>query len=129
MKLIATFRISLSKSLNSFKYAFNGLREVTKNENNFRFHLLAAALTLSLAFHFSITATEWLFVILFIGLVTMAEVFNTALEKLVDWQSPGQHPWAGKIKDMAAGAVLLTSIAALVGGIIIFYKYFIALIS
>lgn len=126
---MALFRISIRKSLRSFRYALNGLREVTKNENNFRFHLLAAALTLSLAFHFSITTTEWLFVILFIGLVTMAEVFNSALEKLIDWQSPEQNPWAGKIKDMAAGAVLLASVAALLGGIIIFYKYFIALIN
>ena len=129
MKLIAIFRISIRKSLRSFRYAFNGLREVIRNENNFRFHLLAAAVTLSMAFHFSITATEWLFIILFIGLVTMAEVFNSALEKLVDWQSPEPNPWAGKIKDMAAGAVLLASIAALLGGIIIFYKYFIALIN
>ena len=129
MKLIAIFRISIRKSLRSFRYAFNGLREVIRNENNFRFHLLAAAVTLSMAFHFSITATEWLFIILFIGLVTMAEVFNSAMEKLVDWQSPEPNPWAGKIKDMAAGAVLLASIAALLGGIIIFYKYFIALIN
>ena len=126
---MALFRISIRKSLRSFRYAFNGLREVTRNENNFRFHLLAAALTLSLAFHFSITPTEWLFVILFIGLVTVAEAFNSALEKLIDWQSPEHNPWAGKIKDMAAGAVLLASVAALSGGIIIFYKYFVELIN
>lgn len=126
---MAEFRISIRKSIRSFRYSFNGLREVTKNENNFRFHLLATALTLSLAFHFRVTTTEWLFIIFFIGLVTMAEVFNSALEKFVDWQSPGRHPCAGKIKDMAAGAVLLASIAALVGGIIIFYKYFMALVT
>lgn len=125
---MAAFRISIRKSLRSFTYAFNGLREVTRNENNFRFHLLAAALTLSLAFHFPITTTEWLFIILFIGLVTMAEVFNTALEKLVDWQSPEHNPRAGQIKDMAAGAVMLASVTALAGGMIIFYKYFVALI-
>ncbi|MCG8320961.1 MAG: diacylglycerol kinase family protein [Cytophagales bacterium] len=125
---MAAFRISIRKSLRSFTYAFNGLREVTRNENNFRFHLLAAALTLSLAFHFPITTTEWLFIILFIGLVTMAEVFNTALEKLVDWQSPERNPRAGQIKDMAAGAVMLASVTALAGGMIIFYKYFVALI-
>lgn len=125
---MAAFRISIRKSLRSFTYAFNGLREVTRNENNFRFHLLAAALTLSLAFHFPITTTEWLFIILFIGLVTMAEVFNTALEKLVDWQSPEHNLRAGQIKDMAAGAVMLASVTALAGGMIIFYKYFVALI-
>ena len=129
MKLTAVFRVSIRKSIRSFSYAFNGLREVIRNENNFRFHLLAAALTLSLAFHFPLTATEWLFIILFIGLVTMAEVFNSALEKLVDWKSPEHHPWAGKIKDMAAGAVLLASATALLGGVIIFYKYFAALIA
>ena len=126
---MAEFRISIRKSIRSFRYSFNGLREVTKNENNFRFHLLATALTLSLAFHFRVTTTEWLFIILFIGLVTTAEVFNSALEKFVDWQSPERNPWAGKIKDIAAGAVLLASVTALVGGIIIFYKYFMALIT
>ncbi len=126
---MAIFSINISKSLRSFRYAFKGLLEVLKNENNFRFHILAMSITLGMGFYFSVTKTEWLFIILFIGMVTMAEVFNTAMEKMVDWQSPEQNPQAGKIKDIAAGAVLLASCSAFVGGILIFYKYFMALIN
>ena len=89
---MVAFSISISKSLQSFRYAFNGLLEVIKNENNFRVHVLAAIVTLGMGFYFSITMTEWLFIILFIGIVTTAEAFNTALEKIVDWQSPEPNP-------------------------------------
>ncbi|MDN5211166.1 diacylglycerol kinase family protein [Fulvivirgaceae bacterium BMA12] len=124
---MARFSINFGKSLQSFKYAFKGLLEVFKNENNFRFHLLATSITVGMGFYFSVTTTEWLFIIVFIGMVTMAEVFNTAMEKMVDWQSPDPNPQAGKIKDVAAAAVLLASGAAFVGGILIFYKYFMCL--
>ncbi len=68
----------------------------------------------------SISTQEWLILVLTFGMVLMAEAFNTALEFLTDLVSPEPHPLAGKAKDVAAGAVLITAVMAVVVGMIIF---------
>ncbi|MBL6447838.1 diacylglycerol kinase family protein [Fulvivirga sp. 29W222] len=111
---------SIKKNLKSFKYAFQGIKFLVKEENNFRYHLLAAMVAITLGFYLQVTTTEWLVIIIMIGLVLMAEAFNTSLEKLIDILHPELHPKVGKAKDIAAGAVLLIAIAAAIAGIIIF---------
>jgi len=74
-------------------------------------------------FFFGITRTEWIVIILCIGVVIAAELFNTAIERLVDLVSPERHPIAGQVKDIAAGAVLVCAVAAAIIGIIIFLPY------
>lgn len=76
----------------------------------------------SCRFFFGITRTEWIVIILCIGVVIAAELFNTAIEKLVDLVSPERHPIAGQVKDIAAGAVLVCAVAAAIIGIIIFSR-------
>lgn len=71
-----------------------------------------------------ITRTEWIMVVMCIGTVIAAELFNTAIEKLVDLVSPERHPVAGRVKDIAAGAVLICAVAAAIIGLIIFIPYF-----
>jgi diacylglycerol kinase (ATP) len=63
-------------------------------------------------------------VVMCIGTVIAAELFNTAIEKLVDLVSPERHPVAGQVKDIAAGAVLICAVAAAIIGLIIFIPYF-----
>lgn len=110
----------MKKRLQSFKYAFKGVRNVVSSEINFRIHL-AAALAVSLAgFYFEIARGEWVAVLLCFSLVLAAEAFNSAIEELVDLVSPGRHAQAGKIKDIAAGAVLLAAAGAALVGCIIF---------
>lgn len=111
---------SIKKNLKSFKYAFQGIKFLVKEENNFRYHLLAAVVAVALGFYLQITTTEWLVIITMIGLVLMAEAFNTSLEKLIDILHPELHPKVGKAKDIAAGAVLIIAIAAAIVGITIF---------
>ena len=55
--------------------------------------------------------------------VIAAELFNTAIEKLVDLVSPQQHPVAGQVKDIAAGAVLVCAATAAIIGLIVFIPY------
>lgn len=112
-----------SRYVQSFGYAFSGIKKVFISERNFRFHSLAAILVVSLGFVLNITHTEWLFVILAIGLVITAEALNTAIEKLVDLVSPEKNTKAGWVKDVAAGAVLLASICAFVIGLLVFVPY------
>jgi diacylglycerol kinase len=110
----------MKKRLLSFKYAFCGIREVFGNEANMKIHIVIAVLVIICGFVFSISLTEWMFCILCFGLVTGAEMMNTAIEKVVDLVSPDQHPLAGKAKDIAAGAVLICAIFSAIVGLLIF---------
>jgi diacylglycerol kinase (ATP) len=104
----------------SFKYAFNGIYILISTQRNARVHLLAAVLVVAAGFYFSISNIEWVAVILCIVMVLATEAFNTAIEKIVDEISPEFNSSAGKIKDLAAGAVLFTAVGAAVVGLIIF---------
>ena len=77
---------------------------------------------------FGITKTEWLFVVVAIALVIITEMLNTAIEFLVDFVSPEYNELAGKVKDIAAGAVLFAALMAAVIGILVFGPYLLALI-
>ena len=112
--------MSWKKRIQSFYYAFKGLADVVRSQANMRMHLFAAAIALLSAWFFNISPGEWLALILVIGLVLSAEAMNTALEYLTDLVSPTQHPLAGKAKDAAAAAVLLSALTAVVIGGIIF---------
>ncbi len=120
MNLLINVRNSLLKTARSFTYAFKGIYLVIRFENNTRIHLFASIIALLLGVLVELSAIEWALILMQIGLVWAAEIFNTALEKLVDLVSPGFNPKAGAIKDIAAGAVLVVSIMALAVGILVF---------
>jgi diacylglycerol kinase (ATP) len=110
----------MKSEIKSFLHAWNGISFAIRSEKHMRFHLLAAFLVTVAGWFFNINTTEWCILISTIGAVIAAEIFNTAFEQLVNLVSPQQHVIAGKVKDLAAGAVLVISIAALLIGIIIF---------
>ncbi|MET3539304.1 diacylglycerol kinase (ATP) [Pontibacter aydingkolensis] len=88
-------------------------------------HVIASIVVAVMAYRFEVTRTEWCILIFCIGLVWMAETFNTALETLTNLVSPEHNLLAGKTKDLAAGAVLLASMTAAIVGLIIFIPYWI----
>ena len=120
MNLLINIRNSLLKTAKSFTYAFKGIYLVVRFENNTRVHLFATVIALILGVVCKLSLLEWALILMQIGLVWAAEIFNTALEKLVDLVSPGFNPKAGAIKDIAAGAVLVISLMALAVGILVF---------
>lgn len=109
--------------LKSFSFAGQGIRSAITSEPNMRIHLAAAVIVVLAGFYLELSNTEWCLVILAIGLVLTAELFNSSLEELVDLLQPAQQPLAGKIKDMAAGAVLIAAISAACIGLLVFGKY------
>ena len=111
------------KQLHSFRYAWQGIRQCVGREQNLSFHLIVTVLVIGVGFAFGITPGEWTAICLCIGLVVSAELFNTAIERLVDLVSPQRHPLAGQVKDIAAGAVLVCALAAIAVGLIIFVPY------
>lgn len=111
------------KQLRSFGYAWKGIRCCVGKEQNLSFHLIVTVLTIIAGFLLYITRTDWMIVILCIGVVIAAELFNTAIEKLVDLVSPERHPIAGQVKDIAAGAVLVCAATAAIIGLVVFIPY------
>ena len=86
-------------------------------------HLVALGAAVTLGAFFEISHTDWILLIFAAGMVLAAEAFNTAIEIDIDLTSPEFHPYARDTKDVAAGAVLITAIAAAIIGIIIFAPY------
>lgn len=111
---------SLKKRIKSFKFAFNGLWLLIRDEHNARIHLVVAILTIAAGFYFSITSFEWLILILTIGFVFVAEFFNSAIEAIADKVSEEKNPMIKKAKDLAAGGVLFAAILSIIVGLIIF---------
>ena len=110
----------IKKRLDSFKFAFAGIRDLFKTEPNAIIHLIAALIAIVLGFFFSISTTEWCFVIFAITIVFCAEALNTALEHLCNLVSPDYNELAGKTKDAAAAAVLFAAIGSAIVGLIVF---------
>lgn len=107
----------------SFQYAFEGIFYLFRTETNAKIHLVAATLIIILSFYFGLNNVEWLFILLSIALVLICEAFNSAIEKLCDFNSLEIHPKIKIIKDIAAGAVLMAAIFALIVAIFIFIPY------
>jgi diacylglycerol kinase len=107
----------------SFSYAVKGILAAVKEQRNLKIHLVVAVLVIALGFYFQITNIEWCILLLTIGLVIGLELINTAIENLVDLVTSERKPLAGKIKDIAAGAVLVAAVIAVVIGVVVFKEY------
>ncbi len=106
--------------VNSFKYAFQGIKQAYKGEQNLRIHTFIAILVIVFGFFLKISYVEWLTCLILIGLVIMAEFINTAIEYVVDLASPKIHPLAKAAKDTASAGVLMMAIISAIIGLIIF---------
>lgn len=111
---------SVRQRFRSFRFAFAGLIAFFSAEHNARIHTAATVAVIISGILFDISSAEWLTVIIVTAMVWAAELFNTAIEKIMDYISPGHHPQVKIIKDLSAAAVLVTAIAALIAGLIIF---------
>lgn len=110
----------MSKLIRSFGYALKGLRYVYSVTPNMYIHTAFVMGAVALAIILHISAVEWSLILLCIALVLSAEIVNTAIEHIVNWISPEYHESAGRIKDMAAAAVMVCAAIAAVIGLIIF---------
>jgi diacylglycerol kinase len=106
--------------LRSFSFAGQGVWYVVRTQRNMRVHLLAGLAAVAAGLILRIGAADWACVLTVIGLVLTAETLNTVVEALVDLCTDEFHPLAKAAKDMAAGAVLLSSAAAVGVGVAVF---------
>lgn len=110
----------MRKLIDSFGYALKGMYVTLREQQNMRIHAMAVLVVTVAGIFLGLTAAEWSIIALCIGSVMSAEMMNTAIETLVDLVSPEYNEKAGKVKDIAAGAVLLTAIVATVVAVYIF---------
>lgn len=121
-------RFSIKSRSGSFRFAFNGLVSLFKNEHNSWIHLLAAVIVLTAGIILKIDLSEWCMLIIVIGLVFLSELFNTSLEALGDAIDSEWNEKIKKAKDLAAGAVLISAIISVIVGGIIFIPRLITLL-
>lgn len=120
-------KFSWADRARSFRYAFRGIRFLFTGEHNAWIHFAIAVVVVVSGYLLSLSAGEWIAVVFAIGLVLSAEAVNSALEALCDYVSPEYHQAIGRVKDLAAGAVLIVAIMAAVVGCIIFIPKIVAL--
>ena len=104
----------------SFKFAFNGLLLLLKNEHNSRIHFLAAIVAIAMGIILGLNHYEWSLLIIVIGIVFLTELLNSSLESLADLIDPEWNELIMKAKDYSAAAVLISAIVAIVVGGLIF---------
>lgn len=91
-----------------------------KEEPNFRIHVVATIMVVAAGLYFQLSTTEWLAIIIVIGLVLVTELVNTAIENIADFISPEKHEKIKTIKDIAAAVVLISATVAFIVGLVIF---------
>ena len=111
--------------IKSLKFALKGIWLLISTEHSIMVQLSLAVLMTFAGWWLDISKTEWLFQILAIGLVLVAESLNTSVEKLCDFIHPEYHKKIGFIKDIAAGAVSFAAITAIIIGLLIYLPKFI----
>jgi diacylglycerol kinase len=109
----------MSSLLRSFRHAIRGIVTTFRTERSFRIQIAAAAIVLALLSMLPLAAWERAIIVLVVTLVLVLELVNSSLERLVDLAKPRLHAYAGEIKDVMAGGVLVASIGAVILGLII----------
>lgn len=113
-------KFSFRKRLKSFQYAFQGLKVMLLEEHNSRIHLVAAIIVILAGFLLKISLMEWVLLAIVIGSVFISELFNSAIEHFANHLSPEQSENIGKVKDLAAAAVLVSAFISIITGCVIF---------
>jgi diacylglycerol kinase len=114
----------LIQFLKSFGYAFKGLEIAFKTQRNFRIHVVAILITSAAGWYFMISSGEWMAIILCIAAVLITELINSAIEELANKLHPEKDPLIGRVKDMAAAAVLVAASAAVLVAFVVFSRRF-----
>jgi diacylglycerol kinase (ATP) len=116
-------RVDVRRTLYSFRHAGRGFAWAFSSQANVRVHLVAAAVVLVAALLLRFSSIEFVGLVLCFAIVIAAELFNTALEVLIDYAWPEHHPMIGRAKDVAAAAVLVAAVGAAVVGVLLFARH------
>lgn len=119
----------LHKKLQNLRHTWNGLKIVWQEEVSFKIQIWIGFATLLFGWLFQISSSQWLAITIVAGMVLTAETFNTALEEFCDMVKNDPDPHIAKIKDLAAAAVLISTLTAVAVGVIIFLPRILSFLS
>lgn len=122
-------KFNIKRRAASFGYAFSGIVELFRKEPNAWIHLTISCMVIAAGFMFRINVAEWLFVVLAIGLVFSAEIFNSAIERLGNKCCPDHDDLIKAAKDLGAAGVLVAAMTAVIIGVVIFGPKLVALVK
>ncbi len=114
---------TVSARLKSFGYAFSGIGFMLRTQHNAWLHAVATVAVIAVGFALRVRVTDWRWLIVAVGMVWVAETFNTAVEYVCDVVSPGYCDAVKHAKDIAAGAVLICAAAAVILGALTLWPY------
>lgn len=106
-----------------FSFALDGLKAAYRLEQSFRIQLAVSVAIVFAGSVLGLTQIEWLFLITAIGVVLSLELLNTMIEKMLDLLHPARHDSVKLIKDVSAAAVLISSLAAAIVGLLVFTRH------
>jgi len=112
-------RFDLGARARSFVYAFAGVATMLRSQPNAWIHALATVLVVLVGFWVGVTREDWLWLILAMSIVWLAEALNTAVEFLADAAVREIHPLVKHAKDVAAAAVLIAAVGAASIGVLV----------
>ena len=115
--------------IDSLKDCLNGLNFIMISEHNFKREIILGIIALITSYFLKISKIEFIIILLVIALVIISEIFNTAIEKVVDLYTKEYNEIAKIAKDVSAFSVLTMCMFALITGIIIFVPKIIVLIG
>ncbi len=114
----------MDKFLKSFRFAFNGFVVAWKEEFNFRIEIFVTVFVIFSIFYFDFGILESALLVFAIMFVLVSEIFNTVIEDLCNKIEPNIDPKIAKIKDLSSAAVLISSVGAMVIGVLVFLNHF-----
>lgn len=106
----------------SFKFAFCGLFYCIRKERNFRFHIVAAATVALISPYYGFSTEKKVLLAIVVAMVLICEMFNTAIEFVIDLETKEFNPIAKAAKDISAGAVLTAAACSVICGLYLFLK-------
>ncbi len=113
----------MKRLIRSFCHALRGIGYTLRYERNFQVECAAAGAVIFIMFLLPLSSVERVILLLVIAFVLVLELVNTSVERIMDILKPRVHPYARVVKDVMAGAVLISSFAAILIGLLIFFPY------
>lgn len=119
--------MNIKRLLSSFQDAWKGVIFVFRNEQNFRIQIFISIVVLLLAGYFPLSKGETIVIVLLVFFVLILELLNSAVERMADVLKPRLSFQIKIVKDIMAAIVLITAIASVIIGFIVFWPHLVAL--
>ncbi|MBM2826833.1 MAG: diacylglycerol kinase family protein [Dehalococcoidia bacterium] len=114
--------MGLVRRVANMRYAVRGCLLALREEPNVLLEILGGLVLLTIALIRGITATALTLLVLALGMLIAAELFNSAVERLADRVQPERDPAIGAIKDIASGAVFVVGLAGFVAWVMLVFR-------